>query len=75
MSTIKGQSISLITWTQVRKNNANIKENDYNGGYEYGFEFVNDIVNDIVGEQWFITESDMYHFINRNELKVLHKVI
>jgi hypothetical protein len=70
MSTIKGQSIKTTTWTKV-KEEYNYDEDDYNGGYEYGFEFEDNILE----AQWFLTESDMYTFINKNELKVLRKVI
>jgi hypothetical protein len=71
MSTIKGLSIRTTTWTQT-KERFNYPENDNNGGYEYGFEFEPDNEGYVPMEaQWFLTEQDMYTFINKNELKVL----
>ena len=74
MSIIKGLSINLTTWTKTREQ-YNYPENDNNGGYEHGFEFEPDADGYVPMEaQWFLTESDMYKFINQNELKVLLKV-
>ena len=70
MSTIKGLSIKPTTWAKVKKE-FNYPKEDNNEGYGFGFEFENDIMD----AQWFLTESDMYTFINKNELKVLHEVI
>jgi len=68
MSTIKGLKIKTPTnWSAVREA-FNYPESDNNGGFEYGFEFVED--ENALEPQWFLTESDMYTFINQNELKI-----
>ena len=71
MSSIKGLSIKTpITWTATKKE-FNYPENDNNDGFEHGFEFEEDEDGAIpMDAQWFLTESDMYTFINQNELKI-----
>lgn len=70
MNGIKGWSIKTTTWQAV-KELFNYPENDNNDGFEFGFEFVEDEDGYVpMDAQWFLTESDMYTFINNNELKV-----
>lgn len=70
MSTIKGLPIKTTTWTKTKKE-FNYPENDNNDGFEHGFEFIEDEDGYVpMDAQWFKTESDMYTFINQNELKV-----
>ena len=74
MSEIKGLPITTTTWTET-KEKYGYPENDNNEGYEYGFEFVPDEDGYTpMDAQWFETEREMYTYINRNELKVLHSV-
>ena len=71
MSRIKGRAIKTTTWTKVQKE-FNYPEIDNNDGFEFGFEFEPDGNGWIPMEaQWFLTESDMYSFINRNEDKLI----
>ena len=71
MKGIKGWSIKTTTWKAV-KELFDYPEHDDNEGFGFGFEFVEDEVGYTpMGAQWFKTESDMYTFINKNELKVL----
>jgi len=75
MSTIKGLAIKTTTWTATKKE-FNYPENDDNGGFEYGFEFIEDEDGFIpMDAQWFLSEMDMYTFINQNELKVQVTVV
>lgn len=73
MSIIKGLPINITTWTKTKKE-FNYPENDNNDGFEFGFEFVEDEDGFVpMDAQWFKTESDMYTFINQNELKEVVK--
>jgi len=67
---IKGLSIKLLTWSKVR-DEFNYPKEDDNGGFEHGFEFIVEEDEYKPDTQWFKLESDMYTFINRNELKVI----
>jgi hypothetical protein len=73
MSTIKGWGITLTTWTET-KEMFNYPKEDNNGGFEHGFEFVEDEDGYVpMDAQWFLSDSDMWTYINGNELKVLKK--
>ena len=74
MSTIKGQTVKVTTWSKV-KEEFNYPENDNNGGYEFGFEFLDEDLNAELDAQWFEDEIEMYTYINRNELKIQVEVV
>mgnify|MGYP000064470396 FL=1 len=69
MSTIKGLKVKTTTWTKTKKE-FGYPENDNNDGFEFGFEFIEDEDGYMpMDAQWFLSESDMYTFMNKNELK------
>ena len=74
MSTIKGQGIKVTTWSNVREK-FNYPKDDNNGGYEFGFEFVDEDLDAELDSQWFETETEMYTYINGNELKIQIEVV
>jgi hypothetical protein len=67
---MKGLNISLLTWSVVREKFHYPIEDD-NEGFEYGFEFIVSDEEEKPDTQWFRSETDMYTFINANELKVI----
>jgi hypothetical protein len=71
---IKGLNIKLLVWSVVRKEFDYPIEDD-NEGFEFGFEFIVNEDEEKPDTQWFRSESDMFTFINSNELKEIVVVL